>query len=76
MTKGRLKMIIKLDRTAFKRRIWQRAYKRALENYSRSYDSSELDEEAFHSYAGKFIFYGIKSYGAWKKISKINQLSY
>lgn len=58
-------MIIQLDRTAFKRRIWQRAYKRALENYSRSYGSSSQDEETFQSHIEKFIFYGIKNYGTW-----------
>lgn len=60
-------MIIQLDRTAFKRRIWQRAYKRALENYSRSYNSNNQDEETFQSHVEKFIFYGIKNYGTWKE---------
>ncbi|MDA9472287.1 phage protein [Enterococcus sp. 5H] len=60
-------MIIRLDRTAFKRRIWQRAYKRALGNYSRSYDSNNQDEKTFQSHVEKVIFYGIKNYGTWKE---------
>ncbi|EPH89661.1 hypothetical protein N2D50_04175 [Enterococcus faecalis] len=45
-------MIIKLDRTAFKRRLWYRAYQRQLEKKT---DVS----------IKRLVFYGIKCYGRW-----------
>lgn len=45
-------MIIKLDRTAFKRRLWQRAYQRQL---AKKTDVS----------IQQLVFYGIKCYGRW-----------
>lgn len=45
-------MIIKLDRTAFKLRLWQRAYQRQL--------AKKTDINIQH-----LVFYGIKCYGRW-----------
>lgn len=45
-------MIIQLDRTAFKRRLWQRAYQRQL--------AKKTDVSIQH-----LVFYGIKCYGRW-----------
>lgn len=45
-------MIIQLDRTAFKRRLWQRAYQRQL---AKKKDVS----------IQRLVFYGIKCYGRW-----------
>lgn len=45
-------MIIQLDRTAFKRRLWQRAYQRQLAK------KTDIDIQ-------RLVFYGIKCYGKW-----------
>lgn len=62
-------MIIKLDRTGFKRRIWERAFKRALQAYSDSIDNVSLDEKETVFMRGReqIVFYGIKVYGSWQR---------
>lgn len=45
-------MIIKLDRTAFKRRLWQRAYQRQLAK------KTDINIQ-------RLVFYSIKVYGRW-----------
>ncbi|HHX0219671.1 TPA: hypothetical protein ACU3U7_002710 [Enterococcus faecalis] len=58
-------MIIKLDRTAFKRRLWQRAYQRQLAKKT-GVSIQQL------------VFYGIKCYGRWyeKSTKKDSWTSY
>ncbi|MEB5950644.1 hypothetical protein [Enterococcus innesii] len=56
-------MIIKLDRTDFKRRLWHRAFNRSLKQYSEAL-AEGLNVEA----AQKYAFYGIKYLGTWTKV--------
>lgn len=63
-------MIIKLDRTAFKQRLWERAFKRAMEQCEFDLtDPSKTEEERTNRskyYSEKLACYGIKSYGFTK----------
>lgn len=58
-------MIIHLDRTGFKRRIWQRAYQRKLEQVCD--EKCELTQE---QQSEQIIFYGVKNYGEWYEKSE------
>lgn len=53
-------MIIQLDRTAFKRRLWQRAYQRKLKQICDENCSLPSEQQL-----EQLIFYGIKCYGKW-----------
>lgn len=62
-------MIIKLDRTGFKRRLWQRAYEKLL---SRMKSGEGEQDQQFK----QFLFYGIKYYGIWfEKSDDLNNQS-
>lgn len=56
-------MIIKLDQTKFKRRLWFNAFYRNMKHYyevvSKGQDASEAKQ--------KYVFYGIKYLGVWTK---------
>ncbi|MCM6856653.1 hypothetical protein NE248_08460 [Enterococcus durans] len=56
-------MIIKLDRTAFKRNLWQRALKKALNRLG--------DDRAIKTKVTQIIFYGVKRYGRWDDSKRI-----
>lgn len=68
-------MIIQLDNTSFKRRVWKRALDRVLKEYEYFYDNNTKigTQEEFQRYIEKYIFYGIKNYGKWEE--KINYRS-
>lgn len=70
-------MIIKLDTTAFKRRLWHRAYKRALERINDPQDNRTTETKI-----QQVVFYGVKCFGQWddkkqitpeKRMDGINQ---
>lgn len=70
-----MNMIIQLDNTSFKRRVWKRALDRVLKKYEYFYhNNTEIEKQAeFQMYVEKYIFYGIKNYGKWEE--KINNRS-
>ncbi|MGM0124893.1 hypothetical protein IGI37_002287 [Enterococcus sp. AZ194] len=55
-------MIIKLDRTGFKRRLWERAFYKALRQYETDFDNKE-SEDILQQDAEKIVVYGIKFLG-------------
>lgn len=50
-------MIIKLDRTTFKRNLWHRAFKKALNRLD--------DDRTTKTKVKQIVFYGVKCYGKW-----------
>ncbi|PEH48931.1 hypothetical protein [Enterococcus faecium] len=50
-------MIIKLDRTAFKRNLWHRALEKALNRLD--------DDRTTKTKIKQIVFYGVKCYGRW-----------
>lgn len=61
-------IIIKLDRTAFKQRLWERAFKKEVNKFKSELDDSSISEEELSEKKclEKAVFMGIKAYGFTK----------
>lgn len=63
-------MIIQLDKTGFKRRVWQRAFDRTMIDYGNKVKEAKNEAEktkAREQLLEKYIFFGIKCFGVWSE---------